>query len=152
MTSPTGAPPPRRPLWARVAGFGAVGVAGFLVDAGLLLALKPYVGPIWGRAGSFAVAVATTFTLNRLFVFTHARDGPLLKQAGLFLLSNAAGLSLNLGAYTALVLSGWSIVSRPLVALATGSVAGAAANFLLADRFAFGRGTRAASDIDPTGA
>ena len=133
-----------------MAGFGAVGVAGFLVDAGVLLALKPHIGPIWARAASFSVAVATTFTLNRLFVFAHARGGPVLKQFGLFLLSNAVGLSLNLGAYTALVLSGLAGVSRPLVALAAGSIAGAAANFLLADRWAFGRSRNAAApDIDP---
>ena len=144
MTGPGGGTP-LRPLWARMAGFGAVGVVGFLVDAGVLLALKPHVGPIWGRAASFSVAVATTFTLNRLFVFTHVRNGPCVKQAGLFLLSNAVGLSLNLGAYTALVLSGPSVLSRPLVALAAGSVAGAAANFLLADRWAFGRSRGSAS-------
>ena len=128
-----------RPLWARIAGFGAVGVAGFLVDAGVLLALKPHFGPIWARAASFSVAVATTFTLNRLFVFTHARDGTIAKQFVRFLLSNAVGLSLNLAAYTALIFSNLELLSRPLVALAAGSIAGAAANFLLADRWAFGR-------------
>lgn len=134
----------QRPLWARAAGFGVVGVAGFLVDAGVLLALKPHLGPILGRAGSFSVAVVTTFTLNRLFVFTHARGGPILRQFGLFLMSNAVGLSLNLGTYAALVTSdltrlGLDMLSRPLPALAAGSIAGAAANFLLADRLAFRR-------------
>ena len=142
---------PQRPLWARIAGFGAVGVAGFLVDAAVLIAVKPYAGLIWGRAASFSLAVVTTFALNRLFVFTHARGGSLLKQAGLYLLSNGVGLSLNLGAYAALVLSAFPFVSRPLVALAAGSVVGAGANFLLADRFAFGRGVRpSSSDTDPT--
>ncbi|MEM5518222.1 GtrA family protein [Henriciella sp. AS95] len=122
----------------RFIGFLSVGVVGFLVDAGVLLIALQYLGPYSARAISFAAAVATTYTLNRLFVFRAGRDQPGWATGfGLFVAANSVGGAINLGVYSLLVASGLAWISLPLIATGIGSVAGAVANFTLTARFVF---------------
>jgi putative flippase GtrA len=115
--------------------FGVVGVVGFLVDAGVLLLLKPPLGPLYARPFSFLTALTTTFLLNRAFVF--ARDGAASpwRQFGAYFLANSIGGLANLGVYTALLAA--HVTRDPIVALVFGSLAGYLANFMLSDRFVF---------------
>lgn len=124
---------PQRPVLLRAAGFAVVGVAGFLVDAGVLSQVAGVFGPYGGRAISFLCAVATTFILNRAFVFSGGRDRPLHQQAAMFFAANAVGMSINLSVYALLVFLG----VPPLAGVAVGSVAGGVSNFLAADRLVF---------------
>ena len=55
--------------------FAGVGSLAFFVDAGLLLALKPWLGVYGGRLASFGGAVFFTWLLNRWLTFRQRRSG-----------------------------------------------------------------------------
>jgi putative flippase GtrA len=120
--------------------FGVVGVAGFLVDAGVLMAgIALGTGPWIGRVLSYLAAATTTFALNRAWTFRVARPaGGLGRQWLLFLLVNLLGFLCNYGTYAALVASMPLVAAQPVIGVAAGSLAGLAANFLLSRRFVFG--------------
>jgi putative flippase GtrA len=116
----------------RFLGFGAVGTAGFLVDALVLHLLLPQAGPYFGRAFSFLCAVTTTYELNRRFVFHDTAHGLAWASGWLrFVAANAVGAAVNLGVYAALLESKAPILGSPIPALAAGSIAGMAFNFTL---------------------
>lgn len=93
--------------------FGVVGVAGFLVDAGVLtLAMLLGSGPWLGRALSYLRGGhRDSFALNRAWTFkARAAGGNGWRQWGLWLVVNLVGFACNYGTYAAL------IVTVPLVA------------------------------------
>lgn len=100
--------------------FAAVGGAGFLVDAGvlaILLAATPF-GPFLSRALSIAVAMATTWVLNRAFTF--GPSGRAVTTEGVLYASVALGVAFfNWLAYSALLTALPSI--PPLLALVVAS-------------------------------
>jgi putative flippase GtrA len=120
--------------------FGVVGVAGFLVDAGVLTAgIALGTGPWIGRVISYLAAATTTFALNRAWTFRVAqRQGGLGRQWLLFLLVNLLGFVCNYGTYAALVAGVPLVAAHPVIGVAAGSLAGLAANFLMSRRFVFG--------------
>lgn len=120
--------------------FGIVGVAGFLVDAGVLTAgIALGTGPWIGRVVSYLAAATTTFALNRVWTFRAARSaGGLGRQWMLFLLVNLLGFVCNYGTYAALVAGVPLVAAQPVIGVAAGSLAGMAANFLMSRRFVFG--------------
>ena len=124
--------------------FCVAGTLGFLVDAGLVQALVwGGVGPYLARVVSVALAVLTTFAYNRRITFHDRPGGALLPAFGRYLLGNAAGLSVNYGAYAAMVASVPLAKSWPVLAVAVGSVAGMLVNFVAARHFVFvARGDR----------
>ena len=115
--------------------FGAVGVAGFVVDtATLTLALNiPFLNLYSGRAISYLVAATTTWTLNRRFTFTGiSRDGrkrPVAAQWLRFLGANAVGGVVNYAVYAAIVTYTAIGAVWPVLGVAAGSVAGLGFNF-----------------------
>jgi putative flippase GtrA len=120
--------------------FGIVGVAGFLVDAGVLTAgIALGTGPWIGRVLSYLAAATTTFALNRVWTFRATRStGGLGRQWMLFLLVNLLGFVCNYGTYAALVAGVPLVAAQPVIGVAAGSLAGMAANFLMSRRFVFG--------------
>ncbi|WP_052389343.1 GtrA family protein [Belnapia moabensis] len=120
--------------------FGVVGVAGFIVDAGVLTAgIALGTGPWIGRVLSYLAAATTTFALNRAWTFRAARqEGGLGRQWLLFLLVNVLGFLCNYGTYAALVGGVPLVAAHPVIGVAAGSLAGLAANFLMSRRFVFG--------------
>src|ERR1700723_2275120 len=81
----------RQMLW-----FSAIGVLGFVVDAGVLyVALYWGLGLYGGRAVSYLSAVSATWLLNRRYTFRRTSDGNKLHQWARFVVSQLAGASLN---------------------------------------------------------
>jgi putative flippase GtrA len=120
--------------------FGVVGVAGFVVDAGVLTAgIALGTGPWVGRVISYLAAASTTFALNRAWTFRSARrEGGLGRQWLLFLLVNMFGFLCNYGTYAALIAAVPLVAAHPVLGVAAGSLAGLAANFVMSRRFVFG--------------
>jgi putative flippase GtrA len=122
----------------RLLKFALVGIAGFLVDAGLLTLINPLIGPYFGRLVSFAAAVLTTWLLNRQLTFADRRGtGPLWREFVAYFAAMAVGGAVNLAVYTLLVTFVASVAQIPALGVAAGSLAGLIVNFALAHRFVF---------------
>ena len=119
--------------------FCIAGTLGFLVDAGVvqLLVSLTDVGPYLARVFSVALAILTTFTYNRTITFHERRSGNIAGEFGRYLLGNAAGLSVNYGTYAPVVAASATAQAWPVLAVAVGSIAGMAVNFLAARHFVF---------------
>jgi putative flippase GtrA len=80
--------------------FGVVGVVGFIVDAGVLVALVQLLGiaPLPARIASFLIAASVTFVLNQRFTF-RLNDGFSMKRWLSYLLTTAVGACVNVGIY-----------------------------------------------------
>ncbi len=120
--------------------FAFVGTAGFIVDAGVLLAMEHWLGAYWGRIVSFVAAVVTTWLLNRSWTFRDRHSGThLVHEFVRYFCVCLGGGSLNLAVYSLLVwlftLSGRWL----LLAVAVGSLAGMAVNYLLSKHLVFSR-------------
>ncbi len=133
-------------LSAQFLRFGLVGVAGFVVDAGLLrLLLALGLGYYGGRALSFLAAATTTWILNRSFTFRRdafsARAHPAaewLSYLGLMVIGGVA----NYGTYALAIETSQTIRQFPELGVAMGSLAGMVINFLTAKHFVFERKPR----------
>jgi putative flippase GtrA len=133
-------------LSAQFLRFGLVGIAGFLVDAGLLhLLLDAGLGYYGGRVISFLTAATATWILNRSFTFR--RDAPStfahpaaewLSYLGLMLIGGLA----NYGAYALAIMASETVRAHPELGVALGSLAGMVINFWTAKRMIFERPAR----------
>ena len=122
--------------------FAIAGTLGFVIDAGLvqLLTAVGRMDPYLARVLSVAVAVLATFSYNRLVTFRDRRgSGGVTGDLGRYLLGNAAGLSVNYGAYAAAVAVSAHARAWPVLAVALGSLAGMGVNFLAARHFVWAR-------------
>ncbi|MDO8954803.1 MAG: GtrA family protein [Gammaproteobacteria bacterium] len=118
--------------------FGLVGGIGFIVDAGIL-ALFIYglhCNAIKSRLVSFLIAVTVTWAFNRYFTF-NANNSQKLKEWFRYFLANGIGGLLNLGLYSLLVIYGYGLFQKPLIALVIGSIAGMFFNFFMSKRYVF---------------
>ncbi|WP_431268985.1 GtrA family protein [Dankookia sp. P2] len=69
--------------------FGVVGIAGFVVDSGMLtVAIALGLGPWLGRVLSYLAAATTTFALNRAWTFRGTASKSPVQQWALFLAVN----------------------------------------------------------------
>lgn len=130
---------PDRATIGRFLRFGLVGVAGFVVDAGLTQGLVDLVHwpPLVARLPAFAAAVLTTWALNRRFTFAHRKAGAAGVQFLAFLGSALIAGCVNYGVFAATLLT--PLGRWPAVGVAFGSVAGWLVNFTIADRLVFRR-------------
>jgi putative flippase GtrA len=114
--------------------FGAVGVAGFVVDASVmtLLVERFMWHPVQGRAVSFPLAVTTTWLLNRSFTFRGSGGlrSRSAEYAGYFA-TQIVGAVVNLGAFLACLAIWPSLIIVPFVPLAVGSIVALLLNFSL---------------------
>lgn len=130
--------------------FGAVGVAGLLVDLAVLFVLASWLGWYAARALSFLAAATATWWLNRRFTFSDAAQAPrtsIGQEYLRYLVSMMGGAVLNYGAYM-LVLH-W--IAGPLGAtlgVMAGSCAGLFSNFFAARHLVF-RKTPPAPRLQP---
>jgi putative flippase GtrA len=133
------APPAKLP--AEFLRFAVAGAVGFGLDAGLLLVFTSVFGwpALLARLASFAIALVATWMINRAWTFRAGRK-------------NAAGIGAEFASYGAVQLTGgavnyavyagvvFALGREPwqlMVALAAGSGAGMALNYLGAKRFVF---------------
>ena len=129
-----------RPIVRQFVTFGAVGVAGFVVDAGVLTLLlhTTSAGPYLGRVVSFLCAATFTWALNRMFTFRDRGTRHTLGAQWLrFLLANAFGGFVNFGVYSLLLSTVAFFAAMPVMAVAAGSLSGLAVNFTLSRAFVF---------------
>jgi putative flippase GtrA len=117
--------------------FGAVGVAGFVVDAIVVYSLRYAVGLYLAGMISYLVAASVTWACNRAWTFRGRSSGPRYRQWARFLGANLVGFGLNRGTYAALI--GTLAVARaqPVLAVASGAIAGMFLNFTLSRRVVF---------------
>lgn len=114
--------------------FGLVGVAGYVVDSGVLYAaLGLGLGTGSGRLVSFLCAVLATWLLNRRFTFAPSPDAPggqsLLQESLKYLAAMSVGGVLNLCTYALIMASLAYHPALPALAVAAGSLVGMLANF-----------------------
>jgi putative flippase GtrA len=126
------------PFIRQMLAFGAVGVAGFVIDAGTLYLARWWgLGLILGRLVSYVTAATSTWALNRRFTFTSRRTQGPLHEWAIFMVSQLAGAACNLGMYAWLVTTSTLIAAEPIIGVAAGSLAGMLVNFFVAKKFVF---------------
>lgn len=122
----------------QIVSFLTVGGLGFLVDAGITQALVSFAGvpQLSARVPAILIAVCLTFYFNKNHTFD-AKDTCLAKSFGLYAISTVVAQSINFAAYTAAVM--WVDMSHhfTFLAVAFGSVCGAAITFLLSKYWVF---------------
>ena len=125
-------------LLAQFTQFGLVGVSGFVVDTAVVYAVRWPLGLYLAGILAYAVAVTTTWWLNRIWTFRSlGQTGPAHRQWMRFALASLPGLCLNLGTYFLLVASFNLCDAEPVIAIAAGAVAGMFANFTLSRAMVF---------------
>jgi putative flippase GtrA len=128
----------KRILASQFVRFAIVGAAGFLMDAGALYAALFFGAGLYsGRVVSYLMAATFTWALNRQFTFHGSKSSNKLAEWGRFLLANALGGGLNYLVYAALVSNWNTAATHPIVAVAAGSFAGLACNFILSRTLVF---------------
>ena len=115
---------------AELARFAAVGAIGFVVDAAVLQLLVSVASwsPFAARAVSFPVALACTFTLNRLWTFRGLRL-PLARAYGAYGAIQVVGALINLFVFSACVVLAPPLYERPVIALGIGATVALLFNF-----------------------
>ncbi len=111
--------------------FGISGVAGFLVDAGIVaLSTQVFlVGPVLSQVISFSVAVTVTWLINRHWTFAEHASDEWLREFGRYIAANSIGAVVNNSVYAILVLTAVTFSKDPVLAVAAGSVAGMVFNY-----------------------
>jgi putative flippase GtrA len=117
--------------------FGLVGVAGFVVDVGMLYLAAPLLGWYAARVLSFVAAATATWVLNRRYTFTARQSGTSLgREYVRYLVTMLGGAAVNYAVYVAtlhLVDGRWA----PALGVALGSCAGLVVNFASARQIVF---------------
>jgi len=118
--------------------FGVAGAIGFVVDAGVLYLLKPFLGLYVGRLASFFCAALTTWVINRHLTFNQRASGltphrEFSRYLGLML----GGGVVNYTSYALLVYFVAYVARQPVWGVAVGSCAGMLVNWLLARFYIF---------------
>ena len=77
--------------------FAIVGLSGTVVDFGLLIVFKEWLGlpTILANTLSYSAGIANNFTLNRLWTYPDSREKPALMQLMQFAAVSIGGLLLN---------------------------------------------------------
>ncbi len=122
----------RRLVIPRFLRFAGVGVAGFVVDAGVLQALisLAHWGPIEARTVAIPVAVFATWLLNRTVTFPESNGGPALRSLLRYAAVSAAGASVNFIVYTVLVFASRTMAALPVIPLGIASIVALTVNYL----------------------
>lgn len=125
-----------RPTSREVFQFGLVGCTGFLVDAGLTLALTQALplAPELSRVVGFVCAATITWELNRRFTFRSSAG----KSSWLpYVLVAAAGALLNFGIFLAWIRFAGTAWTDLLTGIAFGAVAAMGFTFSVSRRYVF---------------
>jgi putative flippase GtrA len=110
--------------------FSIAGVAGFLVDAGIVwLFTMAGADPFTAQMVAFTLAVTVTWLLNRRFTFAHHASPNWVREWMHYVAANSVGAIVNNGVYAILVLSVALFSKEPVLAVAVGSLAGLLFNF-----------------------
>lgn len=121
--------------------FALAGTAGFVVDAGTVELLHRWAdfGLVSAKAVGFALAVTLTWALNRRYAFARGAAPHLLGEWVRYVGTNGVGAVVNNGVYLVAVFSEEAMAAHPALAVALGSLAGMAFNYVAARRWVFYR-------------
>jgi putative flippase GtrA len=117
--------------------FGVVGLAGLVVDTATVYGLRHSLGLYGAGLVAYVFAATGNWVLNRLWTFRGLGSGPAHRQWAMFMLTNLAGFVLNRGTYAILVTFVAAAAAQPVIATASGSIAGMFVNFSLSRRLVF---------------
>lgn len=117
--------------------FGLVGFVGFGIDTATVYGLRRALGLYGAGMVAYITAATGNWVLNRLWTFRGQGSGPAHRQWGMFMLTNLAGFVLNRGTYVLLVTFVAAAANQPVIATASGAVAGMFVNFSLSRRLVF---------------
>lgn len=122
---------------SRIARYGLVGIAGFVIDAAILTLLVSGLafGHYRSRAISFAVAVTATWLINRRWVF-NPTDRAVKEYYGYFFVQ-VLGAIINLGVYVVMIETFPVLAKVPVVPLACGALIAMALNYSLLRLFVY---------------
>lgn len=111
--------------------FSISGVIGFGVDAGIMTTLNglAHISLITAQIVAFFVAVTVTWSINRRFAFWQKKSPNKIKEWFSYLGANAFGGAVNNGVFSALVIGSSLFEKVPVLAVASGSIAGLLFNF-----------------------
>ena len=118
--------------------FSFVGIAGFIVDAGIVFSFTGSgANAIWAQAVAFSVAVTVTWLLNRKFTFAQHASHNWQRELMHYVAANSVGAVVTNAVYMYLILN-ISVFSRnPVSAVAVGAMAGLFFNFTASRVFVF---------------
>lgn len=117
--------------------FAVVGVLGFAVDTTCVYALRAELGLYGAGMVAWLVAVSGNWAVNRIWTFRGQGTGSAHRQFARYVLVNAVGFVLNRGAYALMVTFVAAAAAEPILATATGAIAGMFANFVLSRTLVF---------------
>jgi putative flippase GtrA len=105
MNASTPAAPAKGRIAEQVPVFAAIGLFGYLVDAGITYLCARYLGlsPELARPPGFIIATIVNFVFNQRITFRHAR-APVIRSFVRYVLVASAGLVVNYSVYSACVL------------------------------------------------
>jgi putative flippase GtrA len=117
--------------------FGLVGAAGFMVDTGVVYALRGMIGIYAAGAVAYLFAASFTWFFNRLWAFRNATHQPPGRQWAIFLATQSIGFLVNRGVFATLVTTSALCAEHPVIATFAGMLAGMFLNFGFARRYVF---------------
>jgi putative flippase GtrA len=120
--------------------FGCVGVAGLIVDAGVLWSMLHVVGldPYSSRLISYIAAATVTWALNRSLTFRQQRTSDSLwRQWFKFLLANLSGFAANYLVYALCINTIPIMAQYQVLALIPASIVGLVFNFTASKKLVF---------------
>lgn len=122
----------------RLLRFAAVGVVGFVVDAGVLVILVSWLGaaPLPGRIASFVTAATVTYLLNKHFTF-QGTERFAVDRWLLYLATTAVGAAINVGIYHWWIGRNGDAVVHLVLGTAVGSLVAMCVNFIISSRIVF---------------
>ena len=127
----------RRLIMGQFLSFSVVGALGFLVDVTVLsLALIGGLGLYTGRVVSYLAAATFTWYCNSKVTFRSTNVG-LKLECFRFVLWNIVGGAVNYSVYALLIAQNGLFAGKPALAVAVGSLAGLAINFLVSRLLVF---------------
>ena len=119
--------------------FGISGVAGFLVDAGIVAICTRTFGmePIPSQAAAFSVAVTVTWLINRYWTFAENASDRWVHEFLRYIAANSLGAAVNNVVFSFLILTTVLFRNNPILAVSIGSLAGMVFNFLSSKNLIF---------------
>ena len=122
----------RGQLWR----FSLVGAAVFVINAGLVEMLAPFLEPVGSQLIAFPLAATAAWWLNRRYTFGASGLAP-HREWLQYVLANSVGWLINNATYLVMVFNLSLAYTHPFIAVAAGSLSGLTANFFLSRRMVF---------------
>jgi putative flippase GtrA len=128
----------RRALFRQLGSFVVVGTVCFALNAILVELLVKSCGPLYAQVIAFPIVASVAWYLNRRYTFG-ASDRSVVREWMHYIFANLLGWVANNGVYVLLVFKLPIAARHPAIAVAAGSIAGLAFNFVISRAVVFRR-------------